>query len=195
VHAREVVHEDPWIVFSGNLQGRQIRESGAKGASLITVHDGHVASVEHRPLDVLRWCPVNVPVAGERNLDGAMARIGRALADAVEAAEGRPIAARVMLTGASPLHGRLIAEPEAIRQGVIAEGRQQAAGSVWIEAIVIGTTSTTDFNALHGRPDVIGRLTKAFDDLIDERRSSCWVSIRRPCCAACRESSSRPTTR
>ena len=31
VHAREIIHEDPWIVFPGNLQGRQVRESGPQG--------------------------------------------------------------------------------------------------------------------------------------------------------------------
>jgi DNA repair exonuclease SbcCD nuclease subunit len=45
VHAREIVREDPWIVFPGNLQGRQIRENGPKGATLVTVSDGRVARV------------------------------------------------------------------------------------------------------------------------------------------------------
>ena len=31
VHAREVLHEDPAVVFSGALQGRSLRESGPKG--------------------------------------------------------------------------------------------------------------------------------------------------------------------
>lgn len=35
VHKREVLSEDPWIVFSGNIQGRHIREQGAKGCSLV----------------------------------------------------------------------------------------------------------------------------------------------------------------
>jgi DNA repair exonuclease SbcCD nuclease subunit len=53
VHERQVLAEDPWIVFPGNLQGRHVNETGAKGASLVTVTDGRVASVEHRVLDVL----------------------------------------------------------------------------------------------------------------------------------------------
>jgi DNA repair exonuclease SbcCD nuclease subunit len=168
VHAREVAHEKPWIVFSGNLQGRQIRESGAKGASLVIVRDGHVASVEHRPLDVLRWCPVPVSVAEESNLDGAMTRIGRALSEAIGAAEGRPIAARVTLTGATPLHGQLLGQSERIRQGVIAEGRQQQGDMVWIESVAIDTQSTTDLDTLRGRPDIVGRLAEVLDELIDE---------------------------
>ena len=48
VHSREVAHEDPWVVFPGNTQGRHARETGAKGCSLVTVADGAVVSVEHR---------------------------------------------------------------------------------------------------------------------------------------------------
>jgi predicted phosphodiesterase len=168
VHAREVVHENPWVVFPGNLQGRKARESGAKGATLVTVRDGRVAGVEHRALDVVRWCLVDVPIAGERSLDGAMARVGHALSEAVDAAEGRPIAARVTFTGATPLHARLSGEAEGVRYQVIGEGRQYGAGAIWIESVIIDTDTTSDFAALLSRPDVIGRIAQILDNLIDE---------------------------
>jgi DNA repair protein SbcD/Mre11 len=40
IHAAEIVSRDPWIVFPGNLQGRSVRETGAKGAVRVTVEDG-----------------------------------------------------------------------------------------------------------------------------------------------------------
>ena len=55
IHKREVVHTDPWIVFPGNLQGRKSIETGAKGATLITVESGQIAEVEHLELDDVRW--------------------------------------------------------------------------------------------------------------------------------------------
>jgi hypothetical protein len=39
---------------------------------------------------------------------------------------------------------------------------------VWIESVVIDTQSMTDLDALRGRPDIVGRLAKALDELIDE---------------------------
>jgi DNA repair exonuclease SbcCD nuclease subunit len=165
VHAREIVHQDPWIVFPGNLQGRQIRESGPKGATLVTVSDGRVARVEHRTLDVFRWCSLEVPVADDRDLDSALERFANALSASLQAADGRPIAARVTLTGATPLHERLLTDSERVRQGVIAEGRQHGIDAVWIESVVIGTTSIADFGSLATRPDVVGRLTKVLDEL------------------------------
>ena len=55
VHAREVLSTEPWVVFPGNLQGRHAKETGPKGASLVTVERRSVVSVEHRALDVVRW--------------------------------------------------------------------------------------------------------------------------------------------
>ena len=72
VHAREILRENPWIVFPGNTQGRQIRESGVKGASLVTVEDFQVVSVEHRAADVLRWYLCEVDCAEARNGDDVM---------------------------------------------------------------------------------------------------------------------------
>ena len=42
VHAHEVLHERPWIVFPGNTQGRHIRETGPKGCVVVGVHGGEV---------------------------------------------------------------------------------------------------------------------------------------------------------
>ena len=89
-----------------------------------------MATLDHRVLDVFRWCPIDVSVSGERDLDGAMDRIGRALSTSLEAAEGRPIAACVRLTGATPLHEQFLAETERLRQAVLAEARQYGVDTV-----------------------------------------------------------------
>jgi len=37
VHQAAILHERPHVAVCGNLQGRHIRESGSKGASLVSV--------------------------------------------------------------------------------------------------------------------------------------------------------------
>ena len=64
VHARETLCRDPWIVFPGNLQGRHVRETGAKGAMLLTVEDGRLREPEFRPLDAVRWASLDLDAAG-----------------------------------------------------------------------------------------------------------------------------------
>ncbi len=55
VHNREVVSQDPWIVFPGNLQGRHIRESGSKGVTLVETTGHEIQSVDHIELGSLYW--------------------------------------------------------------------------------------------------------------------------------------------
>ncbi|HEX9619515.1 MAG TPA: DNA repair exonuclease, partial [Polyangiaceae bacterium] len=95
VHTREVLHENPWVVFPGNLQGRQLRESGSKGATLISVDGASIARVEHVALDVVRWAFVAVDVAEAANPDDVLELVSRELARAAQEAEGRLVAARV----------------------------------------------------------------------------------------------------
>ena len=45
VHQGQVLNERPHVVFPGNLQGRHVRETGPKGACLVTVEGGEVVEV------------------------------------------------------------------------------------------------------------------------------------------------------
>src|SRR5690606_36527943 len=108
--AHELVHEAPYIVYPGNLQGRHARETGPKGAVFLEVVDQRVSALEHRALDVVRWARLRVDVTGLEGREAVEAKAREALEEAVDAAEGRLLAARLELCGVSPLHGQLSAE-------------------------------------------------------------------------------------
>lgn len=139
VHAREVVAEAPWIVFPGNLQGRHVRETGSKGATLVTVEDGIVASVEHVALDVLRWTAITVDVVDAKSRDAALDQAQHALARARGAAEGRTLVARVVLAGRSDADAALRSDREAALAALRDEAN--ALGDVWIESLRLATSS------------------------------------------------------
>jgi exonuclease SbcD len=137
IHARQVLSERPWIVFPGNLQGRHPKESGAKGCTLVTVEDGAVTAVEHRVVDVLRWTTLEVD-AGGADVVTLTGRIETAVRAAVEAADGRPVLARLVLTGTSDLHGTLLGDTEHFA----AECRNaaiEAGGALWVESVRVRT--------------------------------------------------------
>ena len=165
VHARRVLHQDPWIVFPGVLQGRHINEPGANGATLIRVQDGRIASVEHRPLDVLRWARVSVDLTGAADEAAVLDEVRRALAAASAAAGERALAARVALVGACPAHRGLMQDGSALRGKIIGAGLEVAsAEQLWLERIDLATTPVIDRMALRGEPGVQGELVRALDD-------------------------------
>lgn len=140
VHAGRVVSEHPYIVFPGNLQGRHIRETGPKGARLVTVRDGRVVGFDPLHCDVVRWSRVAVPVGDCERLPEVYDRIQAVLeATVAREADKRLLACRIELTGVTPLHSEL----QASRAQLNAEAKAAAVGLgadvAWIECLVIAT--------------------------------------------------------
>lgn len=160
VHTREVVSRDPWIVFSGCTQGRHIRETNAGGASLVTVEDGAVASVDHAALDVLRWALLKVDAAGLSE-DTMFDRVRQAVVDAVAEADDRLLAVRVVLLGETPGHRALIADNDRFLNEVRSIVTDVASGQAWLEQLKIATEAPTDVARLVARDDAIGGLLRA----------------------------------
>ncbi|HEV7504420.1 MAG TPA: DNA repair exonuclease [Thermoanaerobaculia bacterium] len=139
VHEREEVSRDPWIVFPGVLQGRHVRETGAKGATLVTVEDREVLSAEARELDVMRWAVCAVDLTGVATTDQALEILESALEREVARANGRPLAVRVELGGACAVHEELRRDTERWTHEVRAVATRFGGDGVWIERVVLRT--------------------------------------------------------
>jgi DNA repair protein SbcD/Mre11 len=164
VHTREVVSDKPWIVFPGNLQGRHARETGAKGASLVSVENEQVRSVEHRALDEVRWHLAEADVSDERSLDGVLERVREALNRAVAASDGRMSAIRVKVVGASAAHELLASGSERLVEEVRAL-TLDLSGEAWLEKVEVGTRPLGQRAQLRAREDAIGELLRGLGAL------------------------------
>jgi len=138
VHAAEEISRDPWIVYPGNIQGRSVRETGPKGAMRITVADGRVIDARPVTLDAARWADAHVDVSGCEDEAQTLARIEARLESEHALAEGRPLAARLTLEGATHLHPRLVARREALEADARAIGFRFS-DDLWIEQLKIRT--------------------------------------------------------
>lgn len=164
VHQRELVSKDPHILYPGNIQGRHIRETGAKGCTLVEVQDGQVIELKPHTLDVVRWVSCSVDVTEARTLDRIDPLVEQALADARDAAEGRLLAVRLHLVGASPIHARLHAEHARLLNDCRALVSSRALGEIWIEKLVVATRPSVQRAEL-SRDDAVGGLLRAIRDL------------------------------
>ncbi len=164
VHRAEVVHESPHVVFPGNLQGRHIRETGPKGAVLVTVEDGRIAGSARVDCDVVRWALVQVAVDGCDLVAEVEDRVRTAIEEAVaDESDGRLMACRVVLTGRSSIHDRLLVsqpnlqvEAEAVAAGL---GEEAA----WIEKLVVTTEPMRDPAASRASEDALGELERILE--------------------------------
>jgi len=184
VHQPQVLARDPWVVYPGNLQGRHIRETGARGCQLVSVSDSlEVIDAEHRPLDLVRWQRINVDLSGpnrseqdgsdqarsdlarshQAQFDQAVSLIGDALRAALPAADGRLLAVRIALSGATALHGQLKRNQPRLRAECIAQGQIIAPDTLWIEEIEIDTTPRYRLDELAAGSDLTRIVLETLD--------------------------------
>ncbi|MCP4605366.1 MAG: DNA repair exonuclease [Proteobacteria bacterium] len=171
IHKQEFVSEDPWIVFPGCIQGRHIRESGAKGCVLVTVEDGTVSEVERFPLDVLRWVLCGVDLTDVAEMREVMERARKAIENERTSADGRPIAMRIRFEGATTISDELGAYPERFEQQIKALGAEIAGDNLWIERVENSAVSKLDLYSTLSDDSAFGKLLKeilAISDNPDE---------------------------
>jgi len=138
IHKREILHEKPWVVFAGNLQGRHARETGAKGCTLVKVKDGQTV-VSPIPVDVFRWEECFVGVNDVVEADDIIDKARCAVSEAMQNADGRPLALRFIIKGACPVHNELHSHPERWTNEIRAAATDAGLGNVWIEKISLQT--------------------------------------------------------
>jgi exonuclease SbcD len=69
IHQRQIVHDDPLIIYPGNIQGRHSGEQGEKGCLLVEVQQRRVRSSSFLPLHDLVWLERTVDLSGFEQLD------------------------------------------------------------------------------------------------------------------------------
>lgn len=164
IHQPEVISQNPWIVFAGNCQGRHARETGPRGCRLVTVNDSlMVESADWHPLDVVRWQELKVDLTGIESDSDALRRASEAMDNAVTAAEGRLVAARIVITGTTLLHGSLHREVHRWRAEILARAQDHGADAIWIERIKISTAPAYDVAQLVERDALTKIVVESLD--------------------------------
>ncbi len=138
IHQREVLCDRPFVAFSGNLQGRNVRETGAKGCLLVTVEDSGPRA-EFRALDVVRWERLVCDVAATTSAAAAADRVRDSLVRLRSEHAPTPLAVRVELVGESPCHNELMARPAKWEAEIRALALDAGGGDIWLEKVKLLT--------------------------------------------------------
>lgn len=144
IHLRAIMSQDPWVVYSGNTQGRHVRECGAKGCYLVTVNDFGVATLEFEPLDVIRWEVCRLAVDELESLEELYTAFAQQLRHWRKQHPGFPLALRVVLSGVCSFQATLLADEERVTQELRAVANDVAPGELWLEKVQIKSTALTD---------------------------------------------------
>ena len=172
VHTRSILCESPPIVFPGNLQGRHINEPGARGFMLVTVEANHVQHLHFVPMDVLRWQRIEVDLSDAHSFDEALSLIGNAFQTAVSSADDRALAVRLVLNGATSLHGELLSRSDALNAECDAL-TCPTSGEIWLEQIQIETrplVTNADYGIAGALASLVNRIATDTAEAADIRQ-------------------------
>ncbi len=170
IHRREIPCQDPPVVFPGNLQGRHSKETGPKGAYLVEVEDGELARLDFKPLETVRWELVEVDVSGLESFQDVAEASLTALQSSCGDLGDQILAARLVLHGESPLHHRILADPECMAQEIRAAASELYT-PVWVEKVLARTRPPRDAAALASREDAVGELLRGLTRLSQDEES------------------------
>jgi len=162
VHRREVLLDDPLVVFAGNTQGRHARETGPKGCFLVTVDDLGRPTLAFKPLDVVRWEVAIVDASGAESAYGLIERFRATLRAQLERAPNRLTVLRVTVSGETSAHDEILSDPDRWVHEVRAAAVDEAGERVWIEKVLFRTRPLGGGVRLEG---AVGELLALMDEL------------------------------
>ena len=165
VHERQILCSDPYVVYSGNIQGRSIRESGRRGCYLVHVENGVTVDLEFLQLNAVIWCSSSVSIETIRSLDGLERTISQECEDLSKAASGQPVVCRLELTGRGPLYNELRRDntlPEILERAQL-EGLSSDP-FVWLQKLEMRCLPEIDFEKRREMDDLLGQVLRKCED-------------------------------
>ena len=159
VHEHAIVQESPWIVFPGNLQGRHIRETGSRGAVIVTADDGGIQSVDRLLVDLLRWHIVEVDASSANEMSEVVRLVGQAFERLLGLTPEKIfLSVRVCIKGKTAAHGELFGLESQLREEILGQAASQGIDRLWVEKVRLETQPMSETDEVGERTDAIADL-------------------------------------
>ena len=139
VHQFEIAALDPPVVFSGCIQGRHARETGPKGAIVVTVSEGSRPEIVHHPLDVIRWTQLAVDLEDLGTKQAGLDRFVDTLEGQVHRHDPLPLIVRASFTGKTEAHAHIAGDLEYWKEAVRSAAVAHFGDRVWVEKVAVAT--------------------------------------------------------
>ncbi len=147
IHLRYVYPslENPQLVFSGCVQGRDIRETGERSAYLVTLTQGFPNKIEVIPTASVVWQQLDVDISQCKTLSSITDVILKELFKLNGTARCEEMISRITLVGSTSLHYKL-KNPQTLAD--IRKHLNDTYQSFFCDALLDSTTQPRDKNAL-----------------------------------------------
>ena len=177
VHSQRVLSAHlPFVVYPGNTQGRNIKETGEKGCYLVKVGEDKEVELEFRATDVIRWTTYELSIHDLQTEQDLINALDHACVEISEKALDRPSIARMTLSGRSPLF-KFLKAPNSVADllEILHERGPSYFPSVWVEQILLSVSPDIDPMARMKERDFLGDLIRYSRELMGDKRLEALV--------------------
>jgi DNA repair exonuclease SbcCD nuclease subunit len=165
VHRHQVLMDsDPVVAYPGTTQGRHIRETGPRGCMLVQVGSGGEVAVVFEPVDAVRWVLRELQIKDLQTEGDLVERLEQTIEEIRGEAEGRPVIARIILTGRGSLHSVL--RRRQVEEDLTERLREAGlAGTplVWLERLQDESKTAIDLESRRKAADFLGEVLRLIE--------------------------------
>lgn len=165
IHTRSVLSETPRIVYPGNIQGRDITETGPRGCYLVEVGQYGTISARFVDTDSIRWIDMTMDISGYDQVEPLIRNIRKERLTFREQI-GKPVVVRLRFTGAGKIHASIASKEgqEYILQ-VLNEKEKLRHLFAYFAMIDDCTTPAMDLAERRQLPDSVGKYLSVYDSI------------------------------
>jgi len=139
IHNREILSQDPYVVFPGNTQGRHARELGEKGCMIVRYDSAFRTQVDFRPLGVVDWINHSVDVTDLNSPEAVLEASNDAIIG-LHSNSNRTNVVRLEIVGCTAAHESIEGDIEKWASAV----RSQAPKGFLLEKVQFRTRSASE---------------------------------------------------
>ncbi|HET6872084.1 MAG TPA: hypothetical protein VFH42_03760, partial [Sporolactobacillaceae bacterium] len=164
IHKREVLNQNPPIIYSGSLQGLSVKETGEKGFYIVTLDKSEAYTEFVKTSDII-WDDVQVDVSGMDTFENIVNACEALKEEKRHSSQG--ILIRIKMVGESPVFQELDMSLSSDLFEVLRTGEDERQNFVWVMDIIDDTMPVIDRDKLRDSPHFIGDVIR----IIDEKQS------------------------
>jgi DNA repair exonuclease SbcCD nuclease subunit len=168
IHNKDILNNDPLIVYPGNPQGLNPKETGKRGCFFVNVNEKNEPNAEFIEVDSIRWFIEEISIDALYKEQELITKIEDCEENIREKAEGKSSICRIILTGRSALHSSI--SRKGVLDDIIKGIREREKGEkqfVWLESVENNTNPEIDFESILKRQDFIGDLIRLFKEIMN----------------------------
>ncbi len=161
VHEHRILEQTPLVIYPGNIQGRSIRETGARGCCLVEVSGEGDLRPEFIRLDRVCWDHGTVSITGVESVDQLLQEMNAKVGMILERAGDRPVVCRLRVEGRGDLFQEL-AHSQGVRTilETVRENWDTHDPFVWVQSLEIRCCPDIDLDQRQEANDLLGEVLR-----------------------------------